>query len=476
MIRFYSFPVRTRAGLCVLCMLTALTAFAQSSSGTAASVKGDQGRSVSGADSAHGNSGGGKQRPNFSASGIEGTIAPSGYSSGMSEEDAAQVRNGVDDFSRGEAADIDGSELPAGDVQEPALLKAVRLSPGSFGANHALGVFLYRQGRFRESITYLEKARQIQGGDTSNNAALALALMGEKHDSQAISLLQQITRDGKVAPLFIRLLGRAYAASGDVQRATTSYVRAALVDPDDANIFLCGTGLLQLGNGDAAERVFSNGVGLHPHSAKLWTGLGIAQDLQQKKVEAVQSLLHAVDLDSEYPLPYDFLAELAGSAKDANSEIQKRLGSYLAAHPESGPAHYDYALALWRENGRHPEEASLAEVERQLHLAVIKDPGLARAHFQLGIVYAASGNYRDSAAELKKALQLKPGDAEAHYRLAMAYRQLHERQLAVDEMKQFLQLRDCDQRDGGGTDALLEKLSSTDAPSGKRAGVPCSRR
>ena len=166
-------------------------------------------------------------------------------------------------------------------------------------------------------------------------------------------------------------------------------------------------------------------------------GLGIAQDLQNLKIDSIRSLLHAIDVDPEYLPSYSFLANLASVSAETDTQIRRRIAELAVAHPESPAAHYDYALALWKQRRVSPGSVSSAEIESQLRLAVAKDPKMARAHFQLGVFYAESGDYASATNELRETVQLEPGNAEAHYRLAQAYRREKQPELADVEIRKF---------------------------------------
>jgi Tfp pilus assembly protein PilF len=253
----------------------------------------------------------------------------------------------------------------------------------------------------------------------------------------------------------------AYGASGNPQKAIAEYLRAAGMDSGEENLFACGIGLIGLGAADEAERLFTSATVAHPGSARLWMGLGIAQDLKKQTADAARSLLRAVDVDPEYLPSYSFLAAVAASAElDAKvmAEARERLAVLVVAHPESAVAHYDYALALWKQRALNPVAASDAEIESQLKLALEKDPSMARAHFQLGVVYADSGDYANAAAEFEQTVRLEPANAEAHYHLAQAYRRNQQAELAGEEMNRFVALHGNAANGKEGLDADVSKL------------------
>jgi Flp pilus assembly protein TadD len=378
-----------------------------------------------------------KSTPTFSAAGIQGTTAPSGYSAAASAEEASQVMDRIDGLDEEILSEFPPGESLADCNKEADLLVAAHANPKSFDTNHALGIFYFGHGDFIQSIRYLKLASGARPADTNNSRELALAYIDAKQYSDAVASLQRITERESRDPVSHRLLAVAYKASGNPQKSVAEYLWAAGLDAGEQNIFQCGIGLIGLGSAGAAAKLFSSATVTHPGSASLWMGLGIAQDLQHLKIDSIRSLLHAIDVDPEFFPPYSFLATLAGTSAETDTQIRRRLSELVVAHPESSVAHYDYALALGKQRRLSPDAVSSAEIESQLRFAVTKDPKMARAHFQLGVFYAESGDYVSATNELRETVQLEPGNGEAHYRLAQAYRRDKQPGLADLEIRKF---------------------------------------
>ena len=382
-----------------------------------------------------------KQPPAFSASGVQGNTSPSGYSTGVSNEEAAAVGKGVDDLNH----ELLSGFVPDWHVEdcsrESGLVTAAKADPKAFEANYALGVFYLERGEFARSVEYLESARGAEPGDINNSRALALALLGTKRNPEAINLLEGVTRGANQDPATLRLLALAYQLSGEQQKARETYQRVLAAAPGNIdNVFSSGIGLISVGVPDQAAELFTSATVAHPNEAKLWVGLGIAQDMARRKVDAIQSLLRAITIDPDYVPPYFFLAGLADASPERAVEIRKRLAEYVVAHPTSAEGHYDYALALWRQHRTDPVAGWNNEIESQLKLALASDPTMAQAHYQLGVLYADSNDFLRAESELQQAVKMEPDNAEAHYRLAQAYKRSQNTELANAEMSRFLAL------------------------------------
>lgn len=383
-----------------------------------------------------------RQPPAFSAAGVQGSTSPSGYSTGIRREENSALSEGVNTLSH---------ELLSGYVSnwplkscslESELLKATQANPQAYDANLSVGLFYLEHGEFSRSVPYLESARRLNAADQRNLHALALALLGDKKNHEAIDLLRDaLTTSGQDAVL-LRLLAFAYQLGGDEDRARETYQRAIAVSPNDAgNILAAGLGLVAAGAPQQATELFRSATAKYPNDAKLWLGLGIAQDMMGRKPDAVLSLLRAIAIDRNVASAYFFLGALADASPESAKTLRTHLAEWVVAHPSSAEAHYDYALALWLQGKKHFVEASNAEIESQLRIALAAEPNLAKAHYLLGLLYSDAGDLPRAENELSQSIKLEPGNAEAHYRLAQDYNRDRNPQLAATEMSQFLSLR-----------------------------------
>ena len=383
-----------------------------------------------------------KQPPAFSAAGVQGSTSPSGYSTGISREEDSAVSEGVNTLRHELLAGYVSNWPEQSCSRESELLKATQANPQGYDANLSLGLFYLEHGEFSRSVLYLESARRLNPADNRNLHALALALVGDKKNHEAIDLLQAPSATSDQDAVLLRLLGLAYQLAGDEGQARDAYQRAIAVSPNDAgNLLSAGLGLIASGAPQQATELFSSATAKSPNDAKLWLGYGIGQDRIGRRSEAVRSLLRAIAIDRDLAPAYFFLAALADASPEFAKALRTHLAEFVVAHPSSAEAHYDYALALWLQGKKHFVDASNAEIESQLRIALAAESNLAKAHYLLGLVYSDAGDLPRAESELLQAIQLEPGNAEAHYRLAQDYNRDRNPQLAAAEMSQFLSLR-----------------------------------
>ncbi len=72
--------------------------------------------------------------------------------------------------------------------------------------------------------------------------------------------------------------------------------------------------------------------------------------------------------------------------------------------------------------------------------AIRLDPGLAKAHNNLGIAHLAKGQLDEAVREYREAIRLVPGDADAHNNLGNAYKARGQANEAVREYREAIRL------------------------------------
>ena len=377
--------------------------------------------------------------PTFIASGVEGTMAPSGYAAGASAEESAQI---ISEARKVLPPQVDLSSLskyPLGCVHESELTRNAAEHPGNEKANRFLGLFYLQHGEPGKGLPLLEQASRLQPADADIWLDLGAADIALRRFPFAVTILQKAVAITPAMAAAHRLLAAALAETGDISLATNEYLRAIDLDPGEDNLFRSAVGLLAAGRPEIAIGILRNSTHRHPDNARLWLCLGIAQAVARQRQEAVTSLLKASTLAPASAAPNPFLADLTGTSSFADEQIQVVLHDFVLIHPGEGQAHLDYALFLSKKRTVRDASAT-SEVERQLRSAIERDPQLAAAHFQLGVLYAEAGRDQEAIEALATVVRLQPEYAPAHYRLALAYRSRKMMEASAREMEAFRRL------------------------------------
>jgi tetratricopeptide (TPR) repeat protein len=234
------------------------------------------------------------------------------------------------------------------------------------------------------------------------------------------------------------LLGDALEAAGDLLGAAEEFQKAAHGDASEENLFDWGNSLLQLRAYVPATDVLAEAVRRFPRSARLQVGLGIVRYARGQFEDAIRAFCAAADLEPDDERPYLFLGEMYGVSAELAPEVTKRLARFVEKQPGHALGHFFYAMSLWK---GAPGAAPSPEVQVHLKKAVALDPRLAKAHFQLGVLYGDEGRYPEAIAALEEAVRLEPSMAQAHYRLAQAYRRTGQEERAARALEAFGRLQ-----------------------------------
>jgi tetratricopeptide (TPR) repeat protein len=396
-------------------------------------------------------------RPQFEAAGVRGLIDPGGYSASSDAAAASGLIKGIADIKRTGNDAAMPAKMSAPCALEPALKRDVEMNPESAQANRKLGEFYLAHGQEAKALPVLEHARSLNRTDQEVLEQLADAYLRAGQFEAARQLLASSVVQGR--PEMYRLVARADEGTGKFTEASQAYQLAADQDPSEENLFGTGYELILAGLPGDAERAFAAGVKRSPGSIQLFIGLGSAQFLAGRTAESIQTLLRAVDLDPADPRPYPFLSEATTTAHDNTERVHAAFERFLSVAPDNPRASYYLALDMLNAPAAD-QAAGRSRIEALLKRALILDPGLPDAHFQLGVLYERQQDYQAEAQELEKELSLSPNSKEAHYRLAIAYRQIGRMDLSAREMQRFREVQESSPAQKAGTRVDIEQFIS----------------
>ncbi|HZM51444.1 MAG TPA: tetratricopeptide repeat protein [Vicinamibacteria bacterium] len=275
------------------------------------------------------------------------------------------------------------------------------------------------------------------GPSIDDELARARGLIEAGEPARAVEVVRGILprRD---TPDVRHLLGDALEAAGDLLGAAEEFQKAAHGDASEENLFDWGNSLLQLRAYVPATNVLAEAVRRFPRSARLQVGLGIVRYARGQFEDAIRAFCAAADLEPDDERPYLFLGEMYGVSAELAPEVTKRLARFVEKQPGHALGHFFYAMSLWKGT---PGAAPSPEVQVHLKKAVALDPRLAKAHFQLGVLYGDEGRYPEAISALEEAVRLEPSMAQAHYRLAQAYRRTGQEERAAKALEAFGRLQ-----------------------------------
>lgn len=255
-------------------------------------------------------------------------------------------------------------------------------------------------------------------------------------------------------------LGHVYRTQGDAQAAAAAFEQALRLRPSDvATLVWLGKMYLDWNRTAEAEALFTRALAAEPRSAAALFGLGRTLLARGSDAKAAATLEQALEIDPRMTVAHYSLAmayRALGDLDKAEAHLRQR------GEVEVGPTdplmdelrnvlesavEYDNRGVRALESGRWQDAEAhfrkgleLAPDDASLHhhlgtalamrgdprgafeafqTAIRLSPGLARAHYSLGVLLASNPRGRQPAiAELEAAIRADPRYVEAHVQLA----------------------------------------------------------
>lgn len=388
-------------------------------------------------------------RPNFTVAGVTDTSGSGGHGSETrmrTGEALARETVGLEPTEpKKDSAGGTGEAALHGSASESSLRTALLQSPHSYEANHRLGEFYFRAGKYGEAIPTLQAAYQANPQDRANAFTLAIALKACGDFAHARELVNRTlaseqSADGPDESNLRHLLGDLDEKLDDPLAAEHEYERATELDASEQNYFAWGAELLLHRAAAAAIEVFGKGVRLHPDSARMLAGLGAALYTSGSADEGALRLCQASDLEHTNPNPYLFLGKMQEAASTPLPCAEEKLARFVRDQPDNALANYYYALALWKQDRGAQTSDTLRYTEALLNKAIAIDPMLDSAFLQLGNLYSVHGDSKAAVGAYQKAVAANPTNSQAHYRLGLTYKRMGDREKSNGEFAEYKEL------------------------------------
>lgn len=297
-------------------------------------------------------------------------------------QDELEQRDGTGD------ADLLSQDVPPG---SDSLLKDARPgAPGSRIAAEKLG------------LGVLQNILDEYPGYEQADILLTLNHLRQRRVGDAIKAAKSYRdRNPSGATPYV-LMGRAYLANNEPERARTAFARALELRPEDPE---AGNGLAEIalleGDLDAARQYYDAVLSRHPGHAKTWLGLASSFAQEGREDEMLDALHLAIAANPRAVEPRLAMVRYHVARGDLDqasfllrgfTEEEDKLAETLEVKALAGLAdgRYDQALVA-------------------LQKLVQQRPGIAQYHYLMAKTYAGLGNSRRMMEELERAAGLAPG-------------------------------------------------------------------
>ena len=306
-----------------------------------------------------------------------------------------------------------------------------------------------RHGNPAVSVKLLREAVVRDARSVRSRVALALALVGTGHDTEARTLLESLLADRPTQPSLLAQTGEAFLAMGLPAKAALLVEQGITRDPGSVLIrLLAGRVALANGKSDEARRHFDEVLSRAPRHPEALIELGRLEEASGHGDQAGRRFAAALKQRPKDPELLFLVARaqarggnprvavtngikairlLKGAAQDARAvEMMMELGRLLArgdswarkraeelffeaTKPKNAPALPFFELGrLYRSQG------DLQRAVWCFRQAVERDPNLAEAYLELGRAMRGKPQWRREAkAALRRHLKLRPDSEEA---------------------------------------------------------------
>ena len=369
---------------------------------------------------------------------------------------------------------------------EKELSAVLRVSPDLPVALNLMGSVRAKQGRLAEAESLFLRAVQKDKNFTGARINLVYLYLLKRAPDKAIPQLNEVLAlepenlEAKV------LLGDAYLAQNDLQKAEENYLAALDQKLDNAGalfglaqisrlkgetreaaIYLTRVGTLvanstatdflykfaleamRVGLFDEAKSALERAVSLKPKEPSYLLALGIAWLRKAGIFEAETLFRRVLALQ-----PNNAQAQLHLGYVLLNQKKYAEARTWLEKSARLGPAipEVSYYLGLVAQE-QNDDARAIVLFEK----AVRQLPSYAHARIALGSSYMKLKNYERARQELETAVKLDPEEPTAHYNLALLYARIKEPARAQEELKIIEQLKAKGASTAGGVVVLPPK-------------------
>ncbi len=282
------------------------------------------------------------------------------------------------------------------------------------------GTALTRGGNFSDAIPHLLAAQGKVHNQYAASFNLALCYVGIGQYERAISLLNDIHREGPDGADVENLLAQSYVGNGQTKEALASFEKAALATPQSEKLYLLvADACMEHQEFSLGLKVVDIGLNNLPQSARLHyqRGIFLSQldqfDRARTDFERASDLAGGSEIGSVSRAYEKLLAgDIAQAIHEAREGINKGSQNPILLTV--------LGQALLR-SGIAPGQLEFSEAQTALSKAVSERPSDTSSQIALGQIYLASGRLEDAISYLEKARKLRPRQPAIYASLAKAY-------------------------------------------------------
>jgi tetratricopeptide (TPR) repeat protein len=315
---------------------------------------------------------------------------------------------------------------------EAAWRSALQVHPNDADAYAHLGLLESRQEHYSAAVPLYRKALSLNPAMPGVRIDLGLALFKSGALKAAIDtwspLMKREAPSSADAVRLNILMGMAHYGLGEYAAAVPYLRKVTAAEPQNLPYrLMLAQGCLASEQYQCVLDTYHQILDLNAESAEADMLAGQALAKMQNHQGALDQFRAAVKADPKAPRAHFLLGYMLWSDNDFEEAAQE-FQAELANIPDSAQA-LAYLADADIHLGKQDEALPIAE------RAVQVDPGIAKAHVDLGILYAGRDRQEDAVKEFKAAIKLSPNDQDPHWRLARLYQAMGKQEEAKAEFE-----------------------------------------
>jgi len=311
----------------------------------------------------------------------------------------------------------------------------VTLDPQDIRGWTGLGILLYGKGRAEEAEQALNRAIQIDPGESRARLFLGLSEADLRHCDQAMPILDKYFGTEPVGRLQ-RLAGLAIVGcaipGADPLPALQTIERMKQAYPGDPDVLYAAAELYtRLWNESAGELITS-----HPESYRVHELAGEVYEAKNDYDQAIREYLLALERNPRLPQMHYRIGQLYlhQDSEEVDEKAMNEFRQEKAIDPNSAVT--DLAMA-----GIEVHRHNLEQAQSLYEEALKVDPTLVEAGVGRAKILLEQKKPDLAVQQLAAVIKSHPNDPQAHYALMLAYRQQEKLPEAAAEMEAFSRLQ-----------------------------------
>jgi tetratricopeptide (TPR) repeat protein len=288
------------------------------------------------------------------------------------------------------------------------ILQAV---PDDFKSHHFIGILSYQSGRMNESLSFLQKAVQINDNSPDTWNAYGAVLGALNRQGEAVEKFEKAIEKKKNYPEAYSNMSHALWQQGKYKEAEEAARKATELKPDFADGYLnLGGALSAQGKQEEAIKMWEKTLEFNPKHPNAFSNIGNAyRELGQIK-KSEEMCRKAVEIAPENAHAH---MNLGNALRDQrrSDEAETHYRKAIELYPQYVDAHNNLAVALI-DQYRYGDAAGAAR------FALAFDANNFRAHSNLSIALRETGQLEEAERVARQLLNINPNSAEAKIDLA----------------------------------------------------------